>query len=48
VGARQWPAAAAAAAQASARGGRTGGNVQLGKVLRVLGNKSGRLAGGES
>jgi hypothetical protein len=32
----------------SARGGRTGGNVWLGKVLRVLGNKLERLAVGES
>jgi hypothetical protein len=48
VGARRRPAAAAAEAQVPARGGRTGGNVRLGKVLRVLGNKLGRLAGGES
>jgi hypothetical protein len=48
VGSRRWPAVAAAAARAPARGGRTGGNVRLGKVLRVLGNKLGRLVGGES
>jgi hypothetical protein len=48
VGAWRRPAAAAAAARAPARGGRTGGNVRLGKVLRILGNKLGRLAGDES
>jgi hypothetical protein len=48
VGARRRAAAAATAARAPARGGRTGGNVRLGKVLRVLWNKLGRLAGGES
>jgi hypothetical protein len=48
VGARRRPAAAAAAARAPVWGGRTGVNVRLGKVLRVLGNKLGRLAGDES
>jgi hypothetical protein len=47
VGARRWPVAAAAAARVPARGGRTDGKVRLGKVLRVLGNTLGRLAGGE-
>jgi hypothetical protein len=48
VGARRRLAAAAATARAPVRGGRMGGNVRRGKVLRVLGNKLGRLADGES
>jgi hypothetical protein len=39
---------AAAAARVPATGGRTDGKLWLGKVLQVLGNKLGRLAGGES
>jgi hypothetical protein len=38
VGARRWPAAAAAEARALAIGVRAGGNVRLDEVLRVLRN----------
>jgi hypothetical protein len=38
VGARRWPAVAAAAGQVPARGVRTGGNVRLAEVLQVLGD----------
>jgi hypothetical protein len=48
VGAQRCLAAAAAAARVPARGGRTDGKVWLGMVLRVLGNKLGRLADSES
>jgi hypothetical protein len=38
VGARRWPAVAAAAGRFPVRGVRTGGNVRLAEVLRVLGD----------
>jgi hypothetical protein len=38
VGARRWPAVAAAVGQVPARGVRTGGNVRLAEVLGVLGD----------
>jgi hypothetical protein len=47
VGARRWPAVAAAAGRVPARGLRTDGNVRLVEVLRVLGDVLDELTGGE-
>jgi hypothetical protein len=48
VGVRRWPAAAAAAARGSGEEKRTDDNMRLGEVLRVLGERVGRSAGGGS
>jgi hypothetical protein len=48
VGARRWPAAAAAAARGSGEEGAWLGNAQPGEVQWVLGKRVGRLAGGGS
>jgi hypothetical protein len=48
VGARRWPAAAAAAARGSSEEGTWLGNVRPWEVQWVLGKRVGRLAGGRS
>jgi hypothetical protein len=48
VGVRRWPAAAAAAARGSGEEGRTDDNMRPGEVLRVLGERVERSAGGGS
>jgi hypothetical protein len=48
MGARRWPAAAAAAGRAPAREGSTGGNACLGKMLRVLGDATHARGGPET
>jgi hypothetical protein len=48
VGVRRWPATVAAAAQGSCEEKRTDDNMRLWEVLRVLGERVGQSASGES
>jgi hypothetical protein len=48
VGVWRWPATAAAAARGSGEEKRTDDNMRLWEVLRVLGERVGRSAGGGS